>query len=121
MDSIQSPKQYYAPAASGLGKQAVIPCSEPGIQGHGPAKERAECWTDLAGTAKKAFSSMWKLEADKTAVDFLRQKLPPAAAPTSQKEIQKLVAGLASDQVAARAQAAKELSALGPPAAESGR
>jgi RNA polymerase sigma factor (sigma-70 family) len=82
------------------------------------AKERSACWADLAGTAKDAFSSMWKLVADKEAVNFLRENLPPAAAPVSHKEIQKLVADLASDQVAVRTQAAKEMTKIGPPAEE---
>jgi hypothetical protein len=33
------------------------------------ANERAACWADLAGTVRDACSSMWKLIADKDAVN----------------------------------------------------
>lgn len=82
------------------------------------APERIACWADLAGTAQDAFSSMWKLVADKEAVSFLRENLSAAPAPASQKEIQRWVADLGSDQVAVRTQAAKALTKIGPAAEE---
>ena len=95
--------------ASLAGPSSVVPLT---------ANERSACWADLAGTAKVAFSSMWKLVADKETVNFLRENLQPAAAPPCQKEIQRLIADLGSDQVAVRSQAAKELTKIGPPAEE---
>ena len=77
------------------------------------ANERAVCWADLAGTAKEAYTSIWKLAGDKETVNFLRENLQPSAPSTDAKEVQKLVVSLSSEQVAVRLQATKELAKLG--------
>jgi hypothetical protein len=66
------------------------------------AADRSACWADLAGNAREAYASIWRLVADKESVAFLREHLKPAPAPAVEKEIQKLVADLGSDKLAVR-------------------
>jgi len=41
-------------------------------------KELADCWNDLAGDAKQAYRSMWKLAEDSGTVELFRKELKPA-------------------------------------------
>ena len=44
------------------------------------AKELASCWNDLAGDAKQAYPSMWKLADDPGTIELFQKELKPATA-----------------------------------------
>ena len=75
--------------------------------------QRNACWTKLAGNAKEAYDSIWKLVPDKNTVPFLRDNIKPVAAPPPDKEFSKLLADLGSDRFAVRSQAMSQLAKFG--------
>jgi hypothetical protein len=78
--------------------------------------QRAACWTDLAGDAREAYASMWKLADDPGTVDLLRKELRPLPmpAPPDATEFSRLLTELDNDQPAVRSKALQRLAEFGP-------
>jgi RNA polymerase sigma factor (sigma-70 family) len=84
-----------------------------GRQGALSTGEMDACWASLAGAdAAAAFSSMQRLAATGGSVDYMRQRLRPAAT-ADDRSIDRCVSELQSDSPAVRDRAAAELETLG--------
>ena len=80
--------------------------------------QRAACWNDLAGDAKRAYDTIWKLVNDPGSLELFREKVKPAPAPADAKLVGQLLADLDSDQFPMRSKAQKQLTKLGTAAEE---
>jgi hypothetical protein len=75
--------------------------------------QRAACWNDLAGDAKRAYDALWKLVNDSGSLELFREKLKPAPAPADTKLVGQLLADLDSDQFPVRSKSQEQLAKLG--------
>jgi RNA polymerase sigma factor (sigma-70 family) len=76
-------------------------------------EQRAACWNDLAGDAKRAYDALWKLVNDPGSLELFREKLKPAPTPAEAKLVGQLLADLGSDQFPVRSKAQEQLAKLG--------
>ena len=77
---------------------------------HLPPKKALQVGQDLAADPERAYTTILKLASDKNTVNFLREKLRPAAAnPLSEKDFRNLIFCLASDNFEIRSKANNQL------------
>lgn len=77
------------------------------------AKQLADLWSDLIGTAAKADKAIWRLAlAPSASLSFLKTRMQPDA-PADEKLVSKLVAALESERYADRQKAFQDLEKLG--------